>query len=104
MIKKTIVLFMLLISPIMVTASTTHLDANITMLGVHGTNAYFKVNETLAQSCLYSTVYVTLTSDYGRAAYSLLLAAKTKGTALYRFIYTYNTTTQICTLDLVETE
>ena|SRR5579872_1158909 len=67
--------------------------------------AYFSVNGGFTLSCAYGLVYLDITTDFGRAAYAELLAAKNAGQQLSRIDYTQSGgANSMCTLQLVEVE
>ena len=84
-------------------ADTYISDTNrtISRLGVQGSNAYFGVKEGFSVACRWGNVYVDITTDFGKAAYANLLAAKASGRVLSRVDYN-QTVSADCTLAIVE--
>jgi hypothetical protein len=78
------------------------LNKNVGRLGVQGGNAYFSVKEGLSTPCKFGIIYTAINTDSGKAAYSALLLAKSSRTALNRIDYDFDTSTELCTLRLVE--
>jgi hypothetical protein len=65
--------------------------------------AYFSVNGGFTLSCAYGLIYLDITTNFGRAAYSQLLAAKNTGQQLSRIDYVQaGGAGSMCTLQLVE--
>lgn len=88
--------------------ATTEYTKTINQLGVQSatpTVAYFSVLEGLTLSCQFGNIYLDITTDFGRAAYAELLAAKAEGRMLSRLDYTQpgGAGTQ-CNLSLVEVQ
>lgn len=90
--------------------STAHAtDANqfnvtIETIGLQSaTNAYFRINETLTLNCSNLLMYMDLSTVFGRAAYSQLLAAKLTNSPLSHIYYTQpGASGTQCFLGLVE--
>lgn len=56
------------------------LNKTIDHLGVQAnTSFYFSVKEGLSTNCLFSVIYVPMSNDFGKGAYSMLLLAKATG-------------------------
>jgi hypothetical protein len=99
-------LFIVCNSALAITDLSRTLDRLGTQGGDGGGNAYFSVVEPLSLNCLFNDIYVdNIGTDFGRAAYALLLEAKATGKMLSRIDYTQSggpgTT---CTVSLVELE
>jgi len=79
-------------------------DANRTVdrVGVQGNNAYFTAKEGFSQNCQWASIYLDISTSFGKAAYSNILAAKTSGKKLSRVAYDQATSGGSCTLSLVE--
>lgn len=88
--------------------ATSDYSKTVGQLGVQGitpAQAYFTVKEGLTLTCQYGDIYVDLTTDFGRAAYAELLAARTQGRILSRIDYTQSGGPgSQCTLLLVEVQ
>lgn len=82
--------------------AVTETNKTIDRLGVQGGNAYFDVKESLTLTCAWGNIYLDITTDFGKAAYSNLLAAKSSGRILSRIDYSQTTAGGQCNLDLVE--
>lgn len=65
-------------------------------------NAYFSVNGGFSASCPYGVVYIDMTTEFGRAAYAQLLAAKNTGQELSRIDYSPGGSLGLCWLSLIE--
>ncbi|EQB11670.1 hypothetical protein [Sphingobium lactosutens] len=80
------------------------IDSNrtISRVGVQGSNSTAYVQFTVAPSagCNYDTLYISLTTDAGRAIYSLLLTADASGNIINRVDYLISNGT--CTINLIE--
>lgn len=94
----------LLASILFSTKSMANQDLNkfVGRLGVHGGNAYFSVKGGLSTPCKYDIIYSPINTDSGKAAYSALLLAKSTKTELARIDYSFDSSTELCTLNLVE--
>jgi hypothetical protein len=79
-------------------------NKTVARIGVQigNSSAYFGVNEGLTLSCQYSLIYVDLSADAGKTAYSHLLAATLAGRKLTRIDYHNSGAGTLCSLDLVE--
>ncbi len=80
------------------------IDANrtISRVGVQNTNSTAYVQFTVAPSggCNYDILYVSLTTDAGRANYALLLTAQANRSTIKRVDYSVSSGT--CTINLIE--
>ncbi len=71
-------------------------------VGVHNSSAYFSVQGELSTPCKFSIIYADLNIEFGKAAYSALLLAKSSKTELRRINYDFDANTELCTLTLIE--
>lgn len=67
-------------------------EANITKtigtVGAHGNNiAYFNFVEGFKATTLFSVVYIDLTTEWGKAAFQIVMEAKKSGKKIGRVIY-----------------
>ncbi len=79
-------------------------DKIVKIIGVQGDNGHFWVENNFAEPCKYNVMYFRIDTDFGKIAYSTLLTAKASQSKLRRISYTIDSSTQICTLGLVEIE
>ena len=99
--KISLLLFVTIFSTNVLAVIDTNKMVNI--VGVSATNkAHFSVDGNFSVACKYNVVYVPISSEFGKTAYSTLLTAKATKTKLYRISYTIDSTTEICTLGLIE--
>jgi len=79
-------------------------DQNMTIdrLGVQGAYGYFDTLEGFSTSCKWGIIYLNITSDFGKAAYSSILSAKVSGRKLSKIIYSQSGIGEKCTLTQVE--
>ena len=87
--------------------ATTEYAKTIKQLGVQNAPsaivAYFSVAEGLTLDCQFGNIYVDITTDFGKAAYEELLAAKSNSRTLSRIDYTQSGGPGTeCILSLVE--
>ena len=77
-------------------------NKHIKRLGVQGNHAYFDFVEDMSLNCKWGAIYFNISTDFGKAAYSNILAAKSAGKKLSRIDYTQAADGETCTLSLVE--
>lgn len=63
--------------------------------------AYFRVAEGFSQNFKFGVMYFRTDTDFGKAAYSNVLAARTSGTKLARISYTQDVD-GACNMNLIE--
>lgn len=56
-------------------------------VGAHGNIAYFNFVEGFKTNTLYSVVYIDLSTDWGKAAFQIVMDAKKNGIKIGRIIY-----------------
>ena len=99
-----------LLSAVFVSAAYAAIDygKEILKLGVQATlsgdQVYFTVVDGFSYACPTQHVYFPLSSNFGKAAYAQLLAAKASGKKLSRIDYSQNSVNEPCTLTLIEVE
>jgi hypothetical protein len=77
-------------------------NKTISAVGVQGTNYYFQVDNGFSLNCIYGTMYFSNESGFGKGAYATLLTAKAQSKPITRIAYSQNTTTNVCTLELIQ--
>jgi len=77
-------------------------NKTITRTGVQDTNFYFSVGNGFSLNCAYDVVYFSNESGFGKGAYSTLLSAKAQNKPISRIVYSQDTSSTICTLELIE--
>jgi len=100
--KHSILLFVisLLTTPVLAMEQN---ELTITATGAQApSGGYFRIAENLLVNCKYNVIYFDISSDFGKAAYSTLLAAKASGKKLSRISYTQDPGSERCNLDLLE--
>lgn len=75
-------------------------NKSVSSLGVQGNNAYMAIENGYARDCSYNNIYFDITTDFGKVAYSTILAAKARGVELFRIDYEYSGSS--CSLKIVE--
>jgi hypothetical protein len=97
------VLISLILMSVFSMQAISAMDKNkmISRLGVQGGNIYFDY-EGMSLTCKNGPIYFKSSTDFGRSAYSMLLAAKSSKAMVSRIDYTQNEESKICTLTLVE--
>jgi hypothetical protein len=77
-----------------------------TQLATNGTGswAYFNLKEGFSVNCPGGFAYVDITTDFGRAAFASLLAARSSGRLLSRIDYGPTGTGGNCIVSIVEVE
>ena len=75
---------------------------SVNKLGVQSGVAYFGIKEGFGVNCKYEIIYIDITTDFGRLAYSNILSAKAAGLKLSWVNYTQASLGGICSLNLVE--
>ena len=84
--------------------SYTQNNALVGVLGVQGSSIYFKINSPFLTDCRWGNIYFSNNTDFGKAAYANILAAKSSGKKLSRLDYEQVSSGEVCTLTLVEVE
>jgi len=74
-----------------------------TNIDVGASWGYFRVDGDFALNCMYKAVYYDVSTDFGKNAQSILLAAKTAGVNLSRIKYNQDVD-NLCYLALIEYE
>ena len=80
----------------------TQQNLSIDKLGVQGNSVYFSVSLSLLTDCQWGNIYFSNESDFGKAAYANILAAKSANKKLSRIDYSQTVAGGKCTLGLVE--
>lgn len=70
-------------------------------VGVQPDQMYVRFTSPLTDNCIAGVLYLTVTTDYGKAAYSLLLTARASNKVVSRVDYTRGAD-GVCRIDLVE--
>lgn len=81
--------------------ATSEYNKSIAHVGTQGSTAYVIFTVAPSAGCNYSDIYLDLTTDAGKASYSLLITAYSSSRPISRVDYT-KATDGTCTLDLVE--
>ena len=82
--------------------SYTQQHALVEKLGVQGDSIYFSISLPLLTNCQWNNIYFNNTSNFGKAAYANILAAKSADKKLSRIDYRQAVAGGKCTLSLVE--
>lgn len=99
---KKILLATLLFASFVANAESAQ-DNNKTVkrLGVSGNTAHLDFKEGMKLTCKWGVIYFDISSDFGKTAYSTILAAKSSGNVLSRVDYIQGEDER-CSLSLVE--
>lgn len=83
-------LFVVMMTSSMVFAAQVE-EANITKtigtVGTHSNIAYFNFVEGLKATTLYNVVYIDMNTEWGKAAFQIVMEAKKSGKKIGRIIY-----------------
>lgn len=80
--------------------AVTENNKNISYLGVQDGNIYVAFVESLSTTCAFNNLYVSNSTDKGKAIYATLLSACMAGKLITRIDYTVTSGT--CYIDLVQ--
>lgn len=98
---KVLISFILILAFSMQAISAMDKNKMINRLGVQGGNIYFDYDG-MSLTCKYGPIYFKSSTDFGRSAYSMLLAAKSSKSMVSRIDYTQDEESKMCILTLVE--
>ena len=82
--KRFIIFYLLIANP---AYALTQQNLSVDKLGVQGSAIYFSVSSSLVTDCQWGNIYFSNESDFGKAAYANLLAAKSANKKLSRIDY-----------------
>lgn len=91
---------LLVMVPIAAKADTTDYNMTLTRIGVQSGSAYMFFASPPSQTCNFGAIYIDLSTDSGKAMYSLALTAKVSKTPFYRIAY--SVANGYCTATLIE--
>ncbi len=95
-------LFALLFMLSVTALSEEDYNKTVTDIGIQKENtAYFKVSEGWKINCSYGVMYFENNTDFGKAALSVLLTAKSTGKKLARIVYSQSSS-GACQMSLVQ--
>ena len=97
--KRFIIFYLLIANP---AYALTQQNLSIDKLGVQSISIYFSISLPLLTDCQHGNIYFSNESDFGKAAYANLLAAKSANKKLSRIDYSQTVAGGKCTLGLVE--
>lgn len=81
--------------------ATQQFGLTVVNVGVQPDHMYVRFATPLTDNCYAGVLYITVTTDYGKAAYSLLLTARATNRIVSRVDYSKGTD-GVCRIDLVE--
>ena len=91
---------LLIVAPIAANADTTDNNMTLTRLGVQSGSAYMFFVSPPSANCMFGAIYIDLSTDSGKAMYSLALTAKVSKIPFYRV--SYSVANGYCMATLIE--